>query len=70
MSHLKICAGKSCSDHGSPYLADRARAEAPEIEIEMCGCLGQCEQAPTVVLSGTMHHHMTGPELAKLIKRK
>ena len=74
MPILKICTGRSCDDHGSKYLFDRAQAEAEnsqwDLTVESCNCLGQCEQAPNVKLGETIHSQMSGPKLAHLLKSK
>lgn len=75
MATLKICTGRSCTDHGSKYLFDRAQVETPTtsaLKTEACGCLGMCEKGANIMVEDkdkkTPHHRMTGPSLAVLIK--
>lgn len=76
MATLKVCQGRACSDHGSKYLIDRAQAELkayPHVEVETCGCLGECDKAPTIAVERpqkrNIYTHVSGPKLAQILKK-
>lgn len=76
MATLKVCQGRSCSDHGSKYLIDRAQAELPAhspVQVETCGCLGECKKAPAVAVETqkkrNIYTNVSGPKLAQIIKK-
>ena len=78
MVTLKICTGRTCSDHGSKYLFDRAEAENPlhktPVQVEPCACLGRCEQAINIKVERSNRdpkilNKITGPKLAKIIQQ-
>ncbi len=78
MVTLKICTGRTCSDHGSKYLFDRAEAENCSrktlVKIEPCACLGRCEQAINIKVERPNRdpqilNKITGPQLAKIIQQ-
>lgn len=52
---LKICNGKMCSSKFSSYILERAKndiqnKDLKHIQVESCGCQGNCEKGPTVIL--------------------
>lgn len=81
---VRVCCGHSCSSHLSEYSFDRACAELdidnPQggvgkngIAVEKSPCQGNCEKAPTVVVTGKngeskTYSYMTPVEIGKLIK--
>jgi len=76
MTVIKICTGRTCSDHGSAYLFDRFKAETAEqkhLSAKPCPCLGNCENAVNVKVESkgkaTIHAFMTGPKIAALVKK-
>jgi NADH:ubiquinone oxidoreductase subunit E len=77
MPRLKICTGRACTDHGSKYLFDRAKAEQAEaknpITLEPCACLGRCETAANVRAESqdktVDYAHVDGPKIATIIKQ-
>lgn len=76
MTVIKICTGRTCTDHGSAYLFDRVKAEAPASKpftTEPCPCLGACENAVNIKVESkgqsTIHAFMTGPKIATLLKK-
>ncbi len=77
MTVIKICTGRTCSDHGSAYLFDRFEAEktaAQEaLSTEPCPCLGHCDQAVNVKVEQPqktqIYHQQDGPKLAQLMKK-
>lgn len=78
MVTLKICTGRTCSDHGSKYLFDRAQAENASrkipVKVEPCACLDRCEQAINIKVERPnkdlqILNKITGPKLAKIIKQ-
>lgn len=73
---IKVCTGHACSQNFSQYTLERAEAEAaknPKIKVETCGCQGNCERGPTVVIEQggkkTVHNFMNGVELKKIISK-
>lgn len=76
MTTLKICTGRSCAAHGSAYFLDRAKAEQASnstLKLELCGCLGQCEKAPTVAVETSrkkeIFSHMSAPKVGQLVQK-
>lgn len=51
---MKVCCGHACSQRFSQYILERAEREAQKIpgkiRVEACGCQGNCEKGPTIVL--------------------
>ncbi|NCP67338.1 (2Fe-2S) ferredoxin domain-containing protein [bacterium] len=76
MNRLKICTGRVCSDYGSAYLFDRAKAELAgsetALKVEPCACLGKCESAVNVRFESDKdpvdYSNVTGPGLAEILK--
>ena len=76
MATLKVCQGQACSDHASKYLVDRAHAELKPnspVKVELCGCLGECENAPVISVERpkkrNIYTNVSGPKLAQIIKK-
>lgn len=73
---IRICTGPACTKNFSGYTLERAEIEAakdPMLNVETCGCLGQCKKGPNIsVETGsqkTIHHHVNGIELKKIIDK-
>jgi NADH:ubiquinone oxidoreductase subunit E len=73
---IKICTGPACHKNFSQYTLERAEREAaknPKLQIETCGCQGNCERGPTVVTEKNgkknVHNRVNGIELKRIIDK-
>ena len=74
---MKICSGHACSKNFSQYILERAESEAKKIpgkiSVESCGCQGNCEKGPTIVLEKNgkkeIIPHATPIKAAEIIKK-
>lgn len=74
---IRVCTGPACTKNFSSYTLERAEIEAakdPALTVKTCGCLGQCEKGPNVVIEmnnkKNLHHYVNGTELKRLIRKK
>jgi NADH:ubiquinone oxidoreductase subunit E len=76
---IKVCTGPRCTQNLSHYTLERAKNECAflqkteNIHIEECGCRGNCEKGPTVLIEKNeiidQKNFMNPTEIAKTIRR-
>lgn len=74
---IKVCTGPACTKNFSNYTLERAEREAaknPDLQVETCGCQGNCRRGPTVVIvksgNAKTHNHVNGVELKQILNKK
>lgn len=71
-SELRICQGKVCTKQGSKALLKFAQdLGLHELEVNPCGCLGNCGNGPNIVLlpqEVVLHHVATPTDVAEVLR--
>ncbi len=76
---IGVCTGPRCTQKLSHYTLERAKNECVfskkenEIAIEECGCQGNCEKGPTIIIrqgeNREQKSFVSPLEISKIIKR-
>jgi NADH:ubiquinone oxidoreductase subunit E len=62
MKTIRVCSGKSCRERGAPQIMEalaenyqtKPGGQNANVDLNFCGCLGYCEQAPAVLVDDTL----------------
>ncbi len=62
MKTIRVCTGRSCRDRGATTLIEtiathyrtKPGADNGQVDLNICDCLGYCEQAPSVLVDDTL----------------
>lgn len=75
--NVKICKGRSCSEHFSEFIEKRLVADRDfyqysdeEVAIESCLCQDKCKEGPVVVFNNDVQTHHNPVKASDMLKKK